>query len=165
MGEYFVDTQHPITRGVSNFDWDDEVYYELEMTPDAHVLATSFHSVFVIAPQMWVCEKQFPGGARPYRAFVSIPGHQYASFSTPHYRALLLRGIAWAGGRSNVDELCVAAELASLAYPEGGPTAPEKAAAKISVHPDFQLNLVASEPLIEKVISMDWDREGRLWVA
>ena len=41
--------------------------------------------------------------------------------------------------------------LASLKYPKGGPTAPEKAAAKFDVHPEFDINLVASEPLIEKV--------------
>src|SRR5215212_4957405 len=26
VGQYFIDTQHPITRGISNFDWKDEVY-------------------------------------------------------------------------------------------------------------------------------------------
>ncbi|HXU78748.1 MAG TPA: PVC-type heme-binding CxxCH protein, partial [Methylomirabilota bacterium] len=165
VGEYFVDPRHPITRGISNFDWDDEIYFELQMMPDAHVLATSFQSVFVIAPQLWTYEKTLPGGTKPYRAFVSIPGHQYASFNTPHYRALLLRGIAWAAGRSNVDEFCQPAELASLQYPEGGPTAPQKAAASLSAHPDFEISLVASEPLIEKVISLDWDPRGRLWVA
>src|SRR5882672_10000794 len=40
VGEYFVDSEHPITRGVSNFDWNDEIYYELRMMPEAHVLAT-----------------------------------------------------------------------------------------------------------------------------
>ena len=164
-GIYFVDQRHPIVRGVSNFDWKDEIYYDLDMAPDVHVLATSFHSVFVIAPQMWTYEKNWEGGSAPYRAFVSIPGHEYASFQTPHYRAILLRGIAWAGKRDSVDFLCSKEELNSLSYPAGGPTAPEKAAAKLNVHPEFNLSLVASEPLIEKVISLDWDPKGRLWVA
>src|SRR5438105_6314493 len=137
----------------------------MDMAPDAHVLATSFHSVFVIAPQMWTVEKTWEGGSAPYRVFVSIPGHEYASFQTPHYRAILLRGIAWAGRRPNVDQLCSKEELDSLTYPAGGPTAPEKAAAKLNVHPEFNLSLVASEPLIEKVVSLDWDPKGRLWVA
>ncbi len=164
VGEYIVDTTHPITRGLSNFDWKDEIYFDLEMAPDAHVLATSFHSVFVIAPQLWTYEKTWEGGARPYRAFVSLPGHEYASFDKPHYRAMLLRGIAWAGNR-DVNVLVSAAELASLKYPEGGPIAPEKAASKIQIHPEFDLRLTASEPLIEKPISLDWDASGRLWVA
>ena len=58
------------------------------------MLAVSFESVFVIAPQMWVYEKTWPGGAKPYRAFVSVPGHEYSSFDAPQYRAILLRGIA-----------------------------------------------------------------------
>ena len=165
VGVYFVDTAHPITRGLSNFDWKDEIYYDLDMAPDAKVLATSFHTVFVIAPQLWTYEKTLEGGSAPYRAFVSLPGHEYASFQTPHYRALLLRGLAWAGKRANVDEFCNAEELGSLTYPAGGPTAPDKAAAKLNVHPEFNVSLVAAEPLIEKAISLDWDARGRLWVA
>jgi putative membrane-bound dehydrogenase-like protein len=159
VGMYFVDTDHPITRGVSNFDFKDEIYYDLHMMPEARVLATSFHNPFIIAPQMWVYEKE------NYRSFVCIPGHEYSSFSLPHFRALLLRGIAWAGKRENVDSLCSKEELGSLKYPEGGPTAPEKAAAKLPVPPEFNINLVAAEPLIEKAISLDFDEKGRLWVA
>jgi putative membrane-bound dehydrogenase-like protein len=159
VGMYFIDTEHPITRGISNFDFKDEIYWDLQMMPEARVLASSFHTPFVIAPQMWVYEKD------NYRSFVCIPGHEYASFSLPHFRALLLRGIAWAGKRSNVDALCSKDELASLKYPVGGPTAPEAAAAKMTLHPDFNISLVAAEPLIEKVISMDFDEKGRLWVA
>jgi putative membrane-bound dehydrogenase-like protein len=165
VGIYFIDTKHPIVRGVSNFDWQDEIYYDLDMAPDAHVLATSFHSVFVIAPQMWTYEKTWEGGSTSYRAFVSIPGHEYTSFQAPQYRAILLRGIAWAGKREQADVLCSKDELNSLAYPPGGPTAPEKAAGKLNVDPEFNLSLVASEPLVEKVISLDWDTKGRLWVA
>ena len=39
------------------------------------------------------------GGTKPYRAFVTIPGHLYSTFSLPQYRAILMRGIAWAGKR------------------------------------------------------------------
>jgi putative membrane-bound dehydrogenase-like protein len=165
VGVYLVNRTHPITAGISNFDWRDEVYYDLDMAPDVNVIATSFESVFVIAPQLWTYEKTWPGGTAPYRAFVSLPGHEYAVFNTPHYRVILLRGIAWAGKRSNVDEFCQPTELANLKYPEGGPTAPEKAAAKIGPHPEFSLSLVAAEPLVEKVMSLDWDPRGRLWVA
>jgi putative membrane-bound dehydrogenase-like protein len=167
VGVYFVDTAHPITRGLSNFDWKDEIYYDLDMSPDARVLATSFHSVFVIAPQLWTYEQTWEGGTTPYRAFVSLPGHEFDSFNTSHYRAILLRGIAWAGKRSNIDEFCKPDEVSEVAlrYPVGGPTRPEQAAAKLVVHPEFTLNLIAAEPLIEKVISLDWAPDGKLWVA
>src|SRR5207244_12821740 len=122
-----------------------------------------FHSDSVIALQMGTYERTCEGGSAPYRAFVSIPGHEYTSFQTPHYRAILLRGIAWAGRRNNVDELCSKEELDSLTYPAGGPAAPEKAAARLNVHQEFTVSLLASEPLIEQVLSPEWDPKARLW--
>jgi len=165
VGLYIVHPEHSITRDLSNFFWKDEIYYDMDMAEDARVLATSFESVFIIAPQLWTYEKTWEGGARPYRAFVSLPGHEYDVFNTPHYRAVLLRGIAWAGGVTDTDAYCRPEELASLRYPAGGPTPPDRAHELIEVHPEFDLSLVASEPLIQKVISLDWDPAGRLWVA
>jgi putative membrane-bound dehydrogenase-like protein len=174
---YYVNHSHPITTNCSNFDFDDEVYWDLHLDPSAKILAASwkpdqrntrggrqFPHIYDVIPQMWTYEKTLEGG-KPYRAFVSIPGHQHKSFSLPHYQAVLLRGIAWAGQRKNVDEFCAKEELAALRYPEGGPTAPEKAAAKLEVHPEFKISLVAAEPLINKPIAIDWDASGRLWVA
>ena len=86
VGLYFVDQEHPITKGASNFDWKDEVYNQMEMSPDVHVLAQSFVDVFNIWPQLWTYEKTWDGGSAPYRAFVSIPGHEYTSFEAPQYR-------------------------------------------------------------------------------
>ena len=194
MHLYFTDRDHPITQGASNWQMDDEIYYDMDVSPDAHVLATAYTpkaidtggrgnkeaqaraaeavakrkgvNVYDIQPQMWTYERTLPGAAKPYRAFVSIPGHLYENFNRANYRTLLLRGIAWAGQRANVDELCGPADLGdTLRYPEGGPTAPSKAAAKIEVHPEFNLSLVASEPLINKVMNIDWDEKGRLWVV
>ena len=123
VGIYFVDTTHPITRGLSNFDWKDEIYYEMDMSPDVQVLATSFQSVFTIAPQLWVYEHTWDGGTTPYRVFVSLPGHEFDSFNTAHYRAILLRGISWAAKHQNVDEYCKPEEVSEVAlrYPVGGP--------------------------------------------
>ncbi|WP_414663644.1 PVC-type heme-binding CxxCH protein [Horticoccus sp. 23ND18S-11] len=194
MHLYFVDRQHAITRDVSNWGMNDEIYYDMEMLPEAHVLATAYTpksqdtggrgnreaqaraaeavatrkavNIYDIQPQMWTYERTADGGSKPYRAFVSIPGHLYENFNRPNYRSIILRGIAWAGQRKNTDELCIAAELGdALRYPEGGPTHPLQAAAKIEVHPEFKLSLVASEPLVNKVMNIDWDERGRLWVC
>ncbi len=165
VGLYFVDQEHPVTKGISNFDWKDEVYNQLEMAPDAHVLAMSFIDVFNIHPQLWTYEKTLAGGTKPYRAFVSIPGHDYEVFDTPHYRAILLRGIAWAGKRANADEFCNAAELGSLRYPEGGPLRSDKAVTKLNPHPEFNVTVVADEKVAEKIMSIDWDAKGRMWIV
>ena len=108
---------------------------------------------------MWVYEKD---GAR---AFGSILGHNFKTFELPQYRAILLRGIAWAAKRENVDELVSPEELASLRYPVGGPSLPKDELSKLIIHPDFKASLVASEPLVNKVINVDWDPKGRLWVT
>ena len=39
VGVYFVNPEHPIVKGVSNFDWKDEVYNRLDMAEDVNVLA------------------------------------------------------------------------------------------------------------------------------
>jgi putative membrane-bound dehydrogenase-like protein len=185
MDLYYTENQnigggHAITRTASNFHFDDEIYYDLEWLPEVQVLATSYTPnvpqgrrqaeggkphIYDIQPQMWTYERTIEGGAQPYRAFVSIPGHLYKSFALPHYRAILMRGIAWAGKRENIDEFCRPEELSSLRYPEGGPMKPEDTLKNLEVHPDFDLKLVATEPLITKPMNFDWAPDGSLWVA
>lgn len=156
---HVTNKEHPITRGIASWRFDDEIYWDLEMDPAAQILARGFHTVFDATPQAWVLEKG------PARSFVSIQGHEWTSFAHPAWRAMILRGIAWAGHRDDVDVLVSKEERAQLAYPPGGPTAPEHAAEKLVLHPDFELSLVAAEPLVEKPISLDWDARGRMWVA
>jgi putative membrane-bound dehydrogenase-like protein len=165
VGLYFVDQEHPITKGVSNFDWKDEVYNQMDMSPDVHVLATSFVDVFSIWPQLWTYEKTWDGGTAPYRAFVSSPGHEFDVFNSPTYRAILMRGIAWAGKRANTDEFCKPEELASLTYPAGGPKPANEAVKTLQLHPEFNVTLAADEHVAEKIMSLDWDPQGRLWVV
>ena len=116
-------------------------------------------NIYDIQPQMWTYEKD------KYRAVVCIPGHLYDTFSMPNYRAILLRSIAWAGQRANVDEYCKREEIAALTYPPGGPQRPEDTLKALEIHPDFTLKLIAAEPLITKPMNFDWDAKGRLWVA
>lgn len=185
MDLYFTENQrlgggHVITQGASNFHFDDEIYYDMDLSPDIRVLATSYTPkvkdgkkaaeggkahIYDIQPQMWTYERKLEGATEPYRAFVSIPGHLYGTFERANYRALLLRGIAWAGKRASVDEFTRPEEISALTYPDGGPEKPEQTLANLEVHPDFTMKLVAAEPLITKPINFDWDPAGRLWVA
>jgi putative membrane-bound dehydrogenase-like protein len=165
VGLCWLNNPHPISRGLSNFDWKDEIYYDLDLAPDIEVLATSFHNIRIIAPQIWTYEKTIAGGTTPYRAFVSLPGHEYDVFNAPHYRSVLLRGIAWAGKRPDADEFCRPEELASLRYPPGGPLPANEEMKTFNLHPEFNLSLVADENIAEKIMSLEWDPQGRLWVV
>ncbi len=168
---YYVDNDHPITKDASNFDFNDEIYYDLHMMPEVKILAGSWtpdprnsksgrpgQHIYDVSPQMWTYEKD------GHRAFVCVPGHHLRSFAMDHFRAVILRGIAWSAKR-DVDLLCSKEELASLKYPEGGPSSPAKELTQLELHPDFKVSVVAAEPLINKPIAIDWDAAGRMWVA
>ena len=45
------------------------------------------------------------------------------------------------------------------------PRSPERARRSLRTKPEFEVDLVVSEPLIEDPVAIDWDLEGRLWVA
>jgi type 1 glutamine amidotransferase len=92
------DRDHPIVKGIADFDINDEMFYRLRIAPGMHVLATAPDPSGTPTPQLWTFEKTPPGG-KPYRAFVSLQGHLHANFELEPYRTLLLRGIAWAGRR------------------------------------------------------------------
>lgn len=184
----FTDHENPITKDISNFDLDDEIYYDMDVLPEVKVLAAAYTpksadtggkgnreaqqraaeavakrkgvNIYDIQPQMWTYEKD------RYRAFTCIPGHWYKNFSHTGLRAAILRGIAWAGKRANVDELCRPEELGdALRYAEGGVPRPQEMPKHLEVHPEFDLSLVAAEPLINKPMNLDWDAKGRLWVV
>ncbi len=184
---YFTDHRNPITKDLSNFDLEDEIYFDMDLLPEARVLAAAYTpntpqikggnkeaqaraaeavakhkgvNIYDIQPQVWTYEKE------NYRAFTCLPGHWYKNFSHPGLRTMLLRGIAWAGKRQNVDELCKPSELGdALRYVEGGCPSPQDLVKQLEIHPEFDLSLVAAEPLINKPMNIDWDEKGRLWVV
>lgn len=187
MSLYFTDHENPITKDISNFDIDDEIYYDMDLLPEAKILAAAYTpntpqvkggnkeaqqraaeavakhkgvNIYDIQPQVWTYEKD------KYRAFTCIPGHWYKNFSHNGVRTMILRGIAWAGKREKIDELCKPAELGdALRYVEGGCLSPQELPKALEVHPEFNLSLVAAEPLINKPMNIDWDEKGRLWVT
>ena len=105
MQLYFTDRDSPITKDVSNWAMDDEIYYDMDILPEARILAAAYTpkplgrnpaaqkraeeltgggkrvSVYDVQPQMWTYERTVAGGRSPYRAFVSIPGHLYENFN------------------------------------------------------------------------------------
>ena len=48
---------------------------------------------------------------------------------------------------------------------QSDPRTPEESLKAFRVPPGFQVELVASEPLVQDPVAIDWDAEGRLWVV
>ena len=166
---------HPLASNASTFDVTDQTVFNLELNEKIHVLASSFTSkvsanrkniaevsdkasVYDIQPQAWVFENS------RLRSAVFLQG-EAETLAHASYRTFIKRGIAWAGRRSNVDELCAPKDLVDLRYPVGGPSRAEKAIAAFQMQPGFKASVVVTEPLINKPIAVQWDERGRLWVA
>jgi mono/diheme cytochrome c family protein/glucose/arabinose dehydrogenase len=49
--------------------------------------------------------------------------------------------------------------------PESAPLGPEAALKTFYMPPGYRIELVASEPLIQEPVALDWDLEGRLWAV
>lgn len=132
---YYVSPEHPVVKGAANFAITDEVYWDLHLMPDIQVLAAAMRpvrgtrgapppaapSIGTLIPQMWAYEHQLDGG-RPYRAVVSLLGHHFSTFSSPHVRGIFLRAIAWAGRRAP-DSLSLPEEVTALGAADAGPPA------------------------------------------
>ncbi|TWT77370.1 Trehalose utilization [Posidoniimonas polymericola] len=87
---------HPIARNLDKVDFVDEAYWRLTGDPSKLDLIGTSEEEGEPRPLFWTVER---GRGR---VFVSIPGHYMWTFDDPVFRALLLRGIAWAG-RADVD--------------------------------------------------------------
>lgn len=90
------DGGHPILEGVGSFTTNDELYYNLLMRPDAHVLMSANEDLFgnSIAYPM-LTTHSFYGGRAVYMVF----GHDDQSVATPEYRRILKQSIEWAARR------------------------------------------------------------------
>src|SRR4051794_33493457 len=49
--------------------------------------------------------------------------------------------------------------------PESPALTPAEALKTFSLPPGYRLELVASEPLVQDPVVMDWDADGRIWVV
>ena len=90
-----IDREHPITRGLpGRIELLDEPCWPLiGDTNQVHVLGSAKVDGEP-RPLLWTRQK---GRGR---IFASIPGHYTWTLNDPLFRAILLRGIAWAGGES-----------------------------------------------------------------
>ncbi len=92
MNVHIVDTSHPITRGINDFQIHDEGYKYLGFEKNNHVLFTTNHpdSDETIG---WV---RNVGKAKVCGIML---GHDHYAFENPNFRKLVARSIRWTAGR------------------------------------------------------------------
>ncbi len=176
---YVVSDSHAIVKDSSPFDITDDTLYDLDLDDTISVLASAFTpkgrdakrrrgpriperdvraSIYDLQPQMWTFETP------THRSAVLLQGAP-ETLAHASIRSFILRAVAWTAKRDNVDELCSKADLADMRYPTGGPRRAEDAIKLFKMQPGFTASVVAEEPLITKPIAIQWDGQGRLWVA
>ena len=87
-----ADPDHPITRGVADWQMNDETYSMASAGQDSRILLTTDHpdSMKVLG---WT--RQF----RKSRVFCFQSGHDNLTYVNPNFREMILRGIQWCAGR------------------------------------------------------------------
>jgi len=94
---------------------------------------------------------------------MSFASH-FAAFVSPRFvAALLLPGVplfAQVGDRADVDR---SAPPAHWVLPDGKRHSPEETVRLLELPPEFKVEVVAAEPLIQDPIAIQFDERGRLW--
>ena len=87
-----IDHDHPITAGIgSSFSMRDEMYTNLRLQPNIHVLA---QGVYRGKPQPLLFVSTYGKG----RMFQTALGHDRNAMSNPRFKDTLIRGARWAAG-------------------------------------------------------------------
>lgn len=89
---------HPITRGIEDFDTTDELYFRQQGDESVSVLATARSKVTGRDEPMAMVYDYANG-----RVFQTVLGHDAAALRTPGTAALVCRGAAWAAARTPAD--------------------------------------------------------------
>jgi len=93
-----LDGHHPVTKGMKDFEQEDELYTCLEGDVPIHVLATAVSKVDKkVYPMAFTVT---PGKGRTFHC---VLGHNLNAFSDP-MKELFRRGTAWAAGLENGEE-------------------------------------------------------------
>jgi hypothetical protein len=111
MAIEFSPEPHPITRGLERLKLIDESYWALTGDPSRITVLANSVEEGQPRPQVWVMQH------RRGRVFACIPGHYTWTFDDPLYRLLVLRGIAWAAGQSDINRLTELAPIGARIAP------------------------------------------------
>jgi uncharacterized protein len=171
-----VNPDHPVKTGVPEFQSWDETYVHMKHNPDKMVLSVRVEGEH---EEPWTWVRHHGEG----RVFYTAWGHDERTWSQPGFQQLLNRGIRWVAGDWALEAEFVFPEITYGEgmlpyYPPGerwgttgdpitevqNPLSPEESWQLIVAHPDFRVELFATEEQVINPIDLTWDEQGRLWV-
>jgi uncharacterized protein len=166
-----VDKDHPIMKGINEFETWDETYVHSQLNPDMHVLMERVEGDHK-EPYTWTREEG------KGRVFYTAYGHNEKTWEKKEFQELVANGILWAVG-DKVNELLAAYNIPTPQFEDAEipnyerrdpaprfqlPLSPEESMKLVQVPVGFELELFASEPMIINPIAFAWDERGRLFV-
>ena len=166
-----VDADHPVMKGISEFETWDETYVHSQLNPEMHVLMERVDDKGK-EPYTWVREQ---GNGR---VFYTAYGHNEKTWEKEQFQNLIANGILWAVG-DDVNKLLTEYNIPTPQFEDADipnyenrdpapryqlPLSPEESMKLVQVPVGFELELFASEPMIINPIAFAWDERGRLFV-
>lgn len=89
---HVADPNHPITRGLADYDITDETYCKTTVDPNNHVLLTTDEP----------SSDKVVGWAKTYanaKVCYIQSGHDHVAYQNPTYRTIVVRSVRWAAGQ------------------------------------------------------------------
>ncbi len=145
-----TEVEHPITRGMSDFQTDDELYIGLVGERPVQLLATA-RSKLTGSEHPMAFAFQYGSG----RVFQTPLGHDEKAIRTPETADLIRRGCLWVAEGA-------APPIAAEDLPALSPT---EALARFSLPAGFEIQLVAAEPDVVNPMTMALDEQNRIYVS
>ncbi|MBC7400443.1 MAG: ThuA domain-containing protein, partial [Mucilaginibacter sp.] len=167
-----INSKHPIMKGLTEFETNDEQYVHQRLNPDITVLIERVNGASH-EPNTWVRNEN------KGRVFYTAYGHNDTTWTKLGFLNLVRNGTLWAIGDDVKDQIARLNIPQVSIYPDtiANYTArhlvpkmqeslsPDQSKKLMQVPVGFDIKLFASEPDITNPIAMAWDERGRLWIV
>ena len=171
----FTKPDHPILKGVQEYETWDETYVHHLLTDDRDTIMERIEGDH---HEPWSWTRTHGKG----RIFYTASGHDQRTWNNAEFQKLLHNGLLWViGDERRAAWEAFLAKRTPLVYephpevanyekrpqplPFQHPLAAKDSADYAQTPADCRLELFAAEPDITKPIAMAWDERGRLWLA
>jgi putative membrane-bound dehydrogenase-like protein len=175
-----VAVNHPVMRGVPDFETWDETYIHTKHNPNRTVLAVRRDGSH---EEPWTWVRSYGQG----RVFYTAWGHDQRTWGNAGFQQLLDNGVKWAAGAATTwakanepNPRSVKLDVPLPVYRQDTVwnvladkhvdsaqvgISPAESFALTTLRPGLRIELFAAEPMINNIIDFAWDARGRMWAV